>query len=135
MEEWRDIPGYEGAYQVSSLGNVRSIRWHKPMVLKPSKMGRGYLQCHISYKGKEQYLYVHRIVAMAFVTNEDNRPYVNHIDGNKTNNDADNLEWVEPYENTYHAMASGLWQKEGEVNGKKDSRHKKDDSRTVVESA
>ena len=114
MEEWRDIEGYEGLYQVSNLGNVRSLRWHTPMILKPSKMGRGYLQCHISYKGKRAYFYVHRAVAKAFVPNESNKPYVNHIDGDKTNNNANNLEWVEPYENTYHAMASGLWQNEKE---------------------
>lgn len=121
-EEWRDIPGYEGLYQVSDLGEVRSMRWHKPIMLKLSKMGRGYLQCHVSLHGIEKYFYVHRAVAMAFVPNPDNKPYVNHIDGDKTNNAADNLEWVEPYENTYHAMSSGLWQTEKEIaNGKKDS--------------
>lgn len=104
-EVWRPIAGYEGLYEVSSLGQVRSLdriineifkgtpytRNIKGRVLRQRKIYRGY--CAITLKNKS--LFIHRIVAEAFVPNPDNLPEINHKDENKLNNRADNLEWCD----------------------------------------
>lgn len=107
-EEWRDIVGYEGIYEVSSLGRVKSLPWdghHKTeIILKPYKMRSGYLQVSLYSNGGGQKRYlIHRLVAMAFLNNPDNLPQVNHIDGNKANNALSNLEWTTVSENNLHA--------------------------------
>lgn len=110
MEEiWKDVEGYEGLYQVSNKGRVKS--WIKcnahpyvPRILKGRISNKGYYTYHLGDKT----LKVHRLVANAFVPNPENKPQVNHIDGNKKNNHATNLEWVTNTENAAHAFRTGL---------------------------
>ena len=120
IEEWRDIPGYEGLYQVSNLGRVKSMervihfpanhrnkaysRIQKERIVRPITMG-GYLGFNVGNKKK---MYVHRAVALAFIPNPDNKTDVNHIDGDKYNNQLENLEWVTRKGNMRHAFSNGL---------------------------
>lgn len=124
MEEWRDIKGYEGLYQVSSLGRVKSLCGYdnrkrnkiKEKVLKNilQKQGKGYYFVTLWRGGeKAKRASVHRLVANAFLENQDNKPCVNHIDGNTKNNRADNLEWCTYKENTEHAYNNGFFKESG----------------------
>lgn len=102
-EEWRPIPGYEGLYSISNLGRIlshervvgrRRPRLQRERVLKPGKVQAGYLQvCLSDESGLRQTLAVHRLVAQAFLPNENNMQAVRHKDGNRSNNTASNLEW------------------------------------------
>ena len=112
MEKWKDINGYEGIYQVSNMGRVRSIcKRHSsmPRIMKQRKAGAGYAYVGLSLNGVQRKLAVHRLVAKAFVSNTENKPEVNHINGNKTDNCANNLEWVTSKENKIHAHKIGLY--------------------------
>lgn len=104
IEEWRPIEGYEGIYEVSSYGRVRSLdryvrcksksyRLKKGSILSPAKDKNGYLKVVLSCNRKCNTINVHRLVAQAFIPNPDNLPEVNHKDEDKTNNSVDNLEW------------------------------------------
>lgn len=104
MENWRDIPGYVGIYQVSDNGNVRRKEKYKavPGVLRPIKMLNGYLCIDLSYKCKKKRFGIHRLVAMAFIPNPDNLPIINHKNENRTDNRVENLEWCTyRYNNNY----------------------------------
>ena len=92
-EEWRPIDDYEGLYEVSSLGRVRSIR--KGIILKPEVVRGGYLQVGLHKKGKVKGFKVHRLVAQAFIPNPEGLPEINHIDEDKTNNLVDNIEYCD----------------------------------------
>ena len=118
-EEWRDIPGFEGRYQVSNLGRVKSLPREvsnytgkllvKEKILKQRHDFKGYMRIDLKDNtGKHRYLGVHRLVALAFIPNPDNKPQINHIDGNKENNMLNNLEWVNNSENQLHAYRTGL---------------------------
>lgn len=100
-EHWKDIDGYDGLYQVSDFGRVRSHKSGEWKVLKPKTNGRGYLQVGL-YKGKKAKLFlVHRLVADAFIPNTDSsKTLINHIDECKQNNRVDNLEYCTPKYNT-----------------------------------
>lgn len=114
-EEWRDIPNFEG-YQVSSLGRVRGIDRlcgnrpgvTKGKILKPFRNKRGYLEVNLYNNSKSTAKIIHRLVAKAFISNDFNKPQVNHIDGNKLNNEVSNLEWMSNSENQLHAYSLGL---------------------------
>ena len=89
MEEvWKDVKGFDGIYQVSNLGNIRSVK-----LMKPRPIWNGYMQISFYKDGIEYHRLVHRVVAEAFLENSENLPQVNHKDENKKNNRADNLEW------------------------------------------
>lgn len=96
-EEWRDIKGFEGAYQVSNLGRIKRIassrRYSSEHIMSPHKVGNGYYSVSLTYKGKKKMLKIHRVVAEAFIPNPNNYPEINHKDENPLNNTVDNLEW------------------------------------------
>lgn len=103
-EVWRDIIGYEGLYQVSNLGKVRSLFRYKK-VLKPLLVGAGYYQVQLSQKGNVKVKLLHRLVAIAFLDNPNNLPCVNHKDGDKSNNTVTNLEWCTYSDNEKHSYS------------------------------
>lgn len=108
-EEWRDVKGYEGLYEISNMGTVRGVRRTGCTggPIKPQEW-RGYLSV-ILYSGcKPTHKKVHRLVAEAFIPNPENKRTVNHIDGCKTNNAVSNLEWATHSENHRHAYSIGL---------------------------
>ena len=117
-EQWRDIAGYEGKYLVSSEGRIKSVdrvtRYSDGRTaLIPGKAlkpfhNHGYLRVNLSRENKRKNMLVHRIVAEAFVPNPNGKPEVNHINGDKTDNKAANLEWVTGSENMKHAYKNGL---------------------------
>lgn len=111
MEQWKDIPGYEGFYQVSDLGNVRSVDHYvnskcgstalkRGRIISQKKNIYGYMEVHLSKCGKSSSMKVHRLVTSAFIPNPDNLPYVNHKNEVKTDNRVDNLEWCDSSYNT-----------------------------------
>ncbi|PUZ30959.1 helix-turn-helix domain-containing protein [Staphylococcus arlettae] len=118
-ELWKDIPGYEGIYQVSSYGNVKSVnrkitnsigttRIYKEKLLKINKDRYGYPICKLWKNSKGKNHTIHRLVAICFIKNVDDKPLVNHVDGNKCNNHISNLEWCTSSENDLHAFSLGL---------------------------
>ena len=100
-EIWKDVIGYEGLYQVSNLGRVRSIYRYKK-VLTPICISGGYNQVQLCKKGKVKAMLLHRFVASVFLENR-NKPCVNRKDGDKSNNSIDNLEWCTYSENEKHS--------------------------------
>jgi hypothetical protein len=104
MEQWKDIPGYEGRYQVSDAGTVRGAKGP----LAAQRQNSGYLVVHLYIKGSRRVRLVHALVAQAFVPGFFPGAHVNHKNGRKADNTAVNLEWVTRSENMRHAVANGL---------------------------
>ena len=101
-EIWKDIKGYEGLYQVSNFGNVKSIR--NNIILKPNVKQNGYYRVSLSINSKIKEANVHALVASMFIDNPKNKPTVNHKDLNKLNNHVSNLEWATMKEQTDHLI-------------------------------
>jgi hypothetical protein len=111
MEIWKDIDGYDGKYQISNTGRVRSFtRWKNGKDLKAGINTHGYYIVNLVKDGRKniEFKLVHRLVALHFIPNPNELPEVNHIDGNKLNNNIDNLEWVSRFDNIRHAYKHGL---------------------------
>ena len=105
-EEFRNITGFDGLYQIGMFGSVKNIKRNK--LLSHCYSSTGYPKVSLCKKGKIFQKSVHRLVAEAFIPNEYNKPQVNHKDGNKSNPSAANLEWVTPSENGIHAYKNNL---------------------------
>ncbi len=119
VEVWKDIKNYEGNYQVSDLGRVKSLArivesrkgvFHnkKQIILKTFKNGDGYLKYKLCINGKEKSVIAHRLVANEFLENPLNKPQVNHKNDIKDDNRVENLEWVTSSENVIHSLANNL---------------------------
>jgi len=109
MEIWKDIKDYEGIYQISNLGNVKSLirktsgtNTSKVVFLKLFLSKNGYLRCVLSKKGKIKKMLIHRLIADHFIKNTLNKKCVNHINGIRTDNRIENLEWATHSENSTH---------------------------------
>lgn len=123
QEIWKDVIDYEGLYQVSNLGRVKSLdmkltykrhngntfRTRKGKILSTAKMRNGYLRVEMSKNANHKLNLVHRLVAQAFIPNPNNYEQVNHKDGNKENNNVSNLEWCSCEDNMKHAWENKLY--------------------------
>jgi hypothetical protein len=130
-EIWKDIPEFEGFYQASNLGRIKRLfgviktkkrkrlTWYsmsekcetltvQERILSPGKDFNGYFKVNLNKNGKSKNYFVHRLVALAFIPNPENKPQVNHKDLDKINNNLSNLEWVTHQENISHAFANGM---------------------------
>jgi hypothetical protein len=121
MEIWKDVKGFEGKYEVSNYGRIKNLNYKnqkREMILNISPGPDGYLRVCLNV-GYSKYYLVHRLVAIHFLASPEmeDQNQVNHKDGNKTNNMIDNLEWVNAYENTAHAIRTGLSNNSGSNNG------------------
>lgn len=103
-EIWKDIEGYEGLYQVSNYGRIQSKKYGKEKVLYQYLTTKGYLLTALSKNGKVCRKLTHRLVAEAFIPNPQNKPFIDHINGNKTDNRVENLRWVTAQENTHNPI-------------------------------
>lgn len=114
-EIWKDIQGYEGLYQVSNLGRVKSLGrfidrlvtgnyWQEERILKPNKTKHGYLMVALRKNNKPNYFKVHRLVAITFIPNPENKPQIDHINAIKTDNTVNNLRWVTAKENVNNPL-------------------------------
>lgn len=122
MELWKDIVGFEGLYQISNLGRVKSFpkrcNGGQERILKPGIMGCGYLHVCLCKNRQKTYKSVHCLVAEMFILNPDKLPEVNHKNSIKTDNHVENLEWCTSLGNKRHAVLAGLTAK-----GVKNARH------------
>ncbi len=114
-EIWKEVPDFNGKYLASSCGRIKNMqpmksdRYHhdSPYIVGISTTKRGYKRVVIRYLGEKITLSIHRMVAKAFIPNPDNKSDVNHIDGNPSNNNLDNLEWCTSSENKLHSLKIG----------------------------
>lgn len=119
IEEWRNIPGYNGYYVASSLGRIKRLKTivkhssgngysvRSERIIKPM-LSQGYLVLYLCVGGNKRRWRVHKLIANAFLDNPKGLPIINHRDGNKINNIVSNLEWISHQDNTRHAHMMGL---------------------------
>lgn len=117
----KDIPNYEGLYQIDIYGNVYSLpkqgAWSEVRIMKPTIKKSGYIDINLMKNSVAKSFRVHRLVAITFIPNPKNKKQVNHKDGNKANNHVDNLEWNTSGENQRHAYKNGFRNQIGSNNG------------------
>lgn len=122
-EVWKDVKGYENLYQISNLGRLKSLskkgNYKNEYIRKTLTDIKGYSVCNLVKDKKYKYVRIHRLVAQAFIPNLENKPQVNHKDGNKQNNCVNNLEWCTNSENQLHAIKMGLRKNENISKGRK----------------
>jgi len=137
MEE-KEISGYDGLYSITQEGVVYSLgkglstnpSFSQKRAISLKKTQRGYIACKLFKGGKRKYFFVHRLVAQSFIANPENKPEINHIDGNKANNHASNLEWVTSSENQKHAFREGLQKRRAGADSKCSKSVKQVDCKT-----
>lgn len=114
---WKPVINYEGIYEVSNYGDIKSVdrivnsktkRFCKGTIIKQNKDEDGYNSIHLYKNGKRRVFFVHRLVISSFIGIDKNKTQVNHKNGNKSDNNINNLEWMTPLENTRHAWQTGL---------------------------
>lgn len=105
-EVWKDIDGYEGLYQISNFGKIKSF-YKKERILKVTENSRGYLRITLKKNGKSRRFFIHRLVAENFINKPEGKDIVNHLDCNPYNNRADNLEWTTFKGNTKYMQKLG----------------------------
>lgn len=126
-ELWKDVKGYEGLYQVSNLGRIKSLPkfvaysngknyFYAEKMLKPCKNQKGYLKIGLHKDESYKNVYVHRLVAEAFIPNPQNHKQVNHVDEDKANNRADNLEWCDCQYNVDYSISKKVCQYDADGN-------------------
>lgn len=108
MEIWKDIKGFEGMYQISDKGRVKSLKRGKELIMTSVNTTHGYLRVKLLKDKKEYPFTIHRLVGLAFLPIIEGKNEINHIDGNKKNNNLSNLEWCNRSENMKHADKTGL---------------------------
>ncbi len=117
-EIWKEIENYEGLYQISNLGRVKSLKCNREKILKQTITHYGYLQVGLSKDKKTTPFKVHRLLMIYFVDNPESKAHVNHINGIKTDNRLENLEWCTPKENCIHKYDAGLYKHSEETKRK-----------------
>lgn len=118
FENYLEIPGYEGLYEIDHFGNIRSLdkkvknkngyRIINGKILKAKLDNHGYLKIGLTKNNKQKFYFIHKLVALTFLPNPNNYPIINHIDGNPLNNYVENLEWCTYSHNIKHAYDNGL---------------------------
>jgi hypothetical protein len=136
MEIWKNIEGYEGFYQISNLGNVKSLcrlvgnhsgfkKLLKEKILKTHISKTGYFVINLKINSKRKTFKLHRLIAYSFIEKIKGKEYINHINGIKTDNRVENLEWVTIKENNYHAIKTGL-KKDSGINNSRSKLNESD---------
>ena len=130
-EIWKDIPDYEGLYQISNTGRVKSLpkkaggSYRKEKILRNQLKKTGYFQIKLSKDSSDRVMLIHRLIAEAFIENVENKPFINHINAIRNDNRIENLEWCTQSENVIHAYKLGNMNAKGRNNGRYKFKHRK----------
>lgn len=118
MEEiWKPITGYEGLYEVSNLGRVKRMKWGRWIITLGYFSQSKYKKVDLFKNKERKVIFIHRLVAKAFIQNPENKPFVNHKDSKRDNNNVHNLEWCTQKENIRHALEKGNMKKPPHIFG------------------